>query len=203
MSEEKKYPEIECRLCRKKYECPPAYHHGRKIDEWSKVCQPCHDMWELGKKAAKAARADGKDMEAMVPQTVPTNTKLGNVEGPTDIKGLDVIAAMGAVSLRGTEMGSRFGGSGERINIVSHQDERDWVYIAGQSLTIKVPKARAMAMQKIVTAFLNAIAKARVEGFNEGRNLLLGLAKGEVSLETYSEQADNSRVGKKPRKRWD
>ncbi len=58
-------------------------------------------------------------------------------------------------------------------------------------------------MARVVAAFYNAIAKARVDGFNEGRNLLTGLASGSVSLESFSEQADNSRVGKKPKKRWD
>jgi hypothetical protein len=189
---------VECVLCRKKKESPR--HDGNW--NWSRVCPECESFWELGKRAAKASRADGKDHEVLVPSLVPMSPKLGDVSGPVEIKGLDIIAAMGGASIRGTAMGSRFGGSGERMSIVSSQDKDDWEYISGGSLPVKVPNSRAVAMKKIFTAFLNALAKARVEGFDEGRNLLLGLSKGEVSLDTFSEQADNSRAGIKPKKRW-
>lgn len=204
MADEPKKPQtIECRLCRKpkRWEGPFAPHRS-EIDEWSKVCKECIEFWELGKKAAKAAKSDGKDTETRVPSLVPVNPKLGDAGGPTVVKGLDIIAAMGGISLRGTEMGSKFGGSGERLSIVEMQDKGDWTYVGGGSLPFKVPKARAIAMQKVVTAFLNAIAKTRVDGFNEGRNLLAGLAKGELKLEDFDVQTDNARAGKKPKKRW-
>ncbi len=194
---------VECVLCRKEKPSPKTTYAGLNIFSWEqrRVCPDCVNLWELGGKADKASKADGKPARVEVPSLVPVHPKLGDANGTTEINGLDIIAAMGGISIRGTEAGSRFA-SGEKLNIVEHQDSDDWVYIGGQSLPVSVPQKRAVSMKKIVSAFLNAIAKARVDGFNEGRNLLSGLAKGEISLEDYSEQADNARAGRKPRKRW-
>lgn len=127
---------------------------------------------------------------------------LGDPGSSAAIKGTDVVAAMGGISLRGTAMGGNWRNGVENHSIVELQDKDDYLYVGGQSVEFTAPKARVLAMKRVVAAFFNAIAKARVEGFNEGRNLLTGLARGEVTLESFSEQADNARVGKKPKKRW-
>lgn len=194
---------IECVLCRKKKEYRQPYSTGgSEISAWSKVCNDCEAFWELGKKAAKATKADGKEMRASAPSEVPVHPKMGDPKASVVVKGTDIMAALGGISLRGTARGDTWRDGVENYSIVELQDRGDWTYVGGQSVTFTAPKARIVAMQRIVAGFLNAIAKARVDGFNEGRNLLTGLASGSVSLESFSEQADNARAGRKPKKRW-
>lgn len=203
MSYDEKVVKIDCVLCRKPKIWRSPYQKFRNdINESTKVCNDCFDFWELGKKTAKATQADGKDTKTSVPIKVPISVRMGNPEGPTEVLGKDVMAAMGGVGLRGTELGGKWHGHPTHINLVNHQDKEDSFYIGGGSLEFKVPVARSNAMKKIMVAFFNAIAKARVDGFNEGRNLLTALANGDVSLETYSERADNARVGRKPKTRF-
>lgn len=203
MADEKKPDMIQCRLCRKDGKRKDWRGIG-DVEEWSRICDECRGFWELGKKAAKAAAADGKEFDVSVPNDIPAaNPKLGDPKGPTEIKGKDVVTAMGGISLRGTEAGKAFNGADKRINLVELQDREDWMYVGGGSMRFKAPKSRAEAMKRILTAMANAVAKARVAGFDEGRNLLAGLASGNVSLDQFSEQTDNSRAGKKPRKTWD
>jgi hypothetical protein len=205
MSEEQKPKTIECRLCRKPKEWTTQWNHrANEISEWSKVCRDCEKLWELGKKTMAATKADGKETTARAHIDTPTTPKRGDPQGPTEVRGKDIMLALGGIGLRGTELGRRFGDKGEIISITQSTDDGDnWYISGGGSVDFKVPRARAEAMKRIVGAFFNAIAKARVDGFNEGRNLIAALAKGEVSLDSYSEQVDNSRVGKKPKRRGD
>ena len=208
MSEEKKPTTIECKLCRKEKVWKSLYNkRENKISEWSKVCNDCEALWELGKKTISATKADGKECEATAYVNVPTDAKMGDPKAPIEIRGKDIQTAVGGVSLRGTAMGDpweKVKGGIKNVSITGATDENDHYYISGGGcLSFKVPASRAEAMKRIIAGFYNAIAKARVDGFEEGRNLLLGLAKGDVSLETFSEQADNTRAGKKPRRRGD
>ena len=195
MTEEK--PTIECRLCRKEYELKHSFHENRPIDEWTKVCVDCKKLWELGKKREKAAKADGKLGHAAVKLVIKTDGREGDPKGDTTIKSGDIIAAMGGVKLKGTSIVGRFSTPKGTIQI-GRAGEWDW----GGTEIIQVPEARAKAMDKVLSAFHAALAKARVDGFNEGRNLLAGLADGSVKVADYSEQADNARVGKRPRGRF-
>jgi hypothetical protein len=199
--EEKKGQSIECRLCRKMAFYQGPFQEWRNdIDAWVKVCKECRALWELGKKTAAATKTDGKELVASVHLELPTDYRSGDAKGSVEVRGKDIMTAMGGVSLRGTAMGDRWRKKEqERISIDELQDEDDDRYVGGGSMDFTVPKSRAEAMARVVRGFFNAIAKARVDGFNEGRNLLSALAKGEVSLEDYSEQADNARAGKKPR----
>ena len=199
---------VTCTLCRKEKNSPKQTYSANGIHSWQHrgVCPDCVSIWEIGKKTMAASKVDGKDSEARVQIEVPAHllTKMGDPLGPTQVRGKDVMTALGGVSLRGTEIGSRWhGGKKDIVNISETQDDRDTSHIGGGTLNFKVPKARAEAMKRVFAAFYNIVAKARVDGFNEGRNLLLGLSKGEVSLESYSQQTDNARAGKKPKKRWD
>jgi len=201
------YVKVTCTLCRKEKDSPKTTYTALGIHSWQQraVCPDCVNIWEIGKKTMAASKADGKDTEARVHIEVPEHlhARMGDPLGVTAVRGKDVMTAMGGVSLRGTEIGGR-GHNSEKdiVNISATQDDRDTSYIGGGTLSFKVPKARAEAMKRVVAAFFNIVAKARVDGFNEGRNLLAGLAKGTVKLEDFSEQADNSRVGKKPQTRW-
>lgn len=195
---------IECRLCRKEKAWRSPYQEFRnEISDWSRICNDCTALWELGKKTVAATKADGKDTQGRVHIEVPTDPHRGKPDGATGVRGKDIMTAMGGVSLRGTAMGNPWRGKGDKdiVDISGGADDEDGSYIGGGSLDFKVPKARAEAMRRVVVAFYNAIAKARVDGFNEGRNLLRGLAEGSVRIEDYSEQADNARAGKKPKKR--
>lgn len=207
MSDKKAVKVIECVLCRKPKNWNSPYNlYENQICEWSKVCRTCEELWELGKKTMAATKADGKGTQARVYIHVPTHAKMGDALGPVEVDGKDIMRALGGVSLRGTAMGGAFRGPGREniVSISSASDPDDNLYISGGgSLDFKVPKERAEAMKRVIVGFFNAIAKARVDGFNEGRNLLLGLAHGHVSLESFSEQADNARVGKKPKRRGD
>jgi len=203
-----KYIKVYCTLCRKEKDSPKTTYTALGIHSWQQrgVCPDCVNIWEIGKKTMAATKTDGKDTEARARVEVPAHllTKMGDPLGVTAVRGKDIMTALGGVSLRGTEIGNRWHNSGKDIvNITAVQDDKDITYVGGGELCFKVPKARAEAMKRVVCAFYNIVAKARVDGFEEGRNLLLGLSQGKVSLEEFSEQADNSRVGKKPKKRWD
>lgn len=205
MSDQEKPSLIECRLCRKnkKYVTPYSYDRFKnEIEPWAKVCTDCVELWEIGKRAAKASKEEGKPVQAYVHREVPVNAKMGKADGSVEVKGSDIIAAMGAIKLRGTEAGKGLSFKHDRIKIVEVQDEKDWQYVGGQTEVVQVPQSRAAAMKRIFAAFYNAIAKARVDGYNEGRNLLAGLAKGEVRLDDFEERCDNVRAGKKPTSRW-
>lgn len=200
---------IECRLCRKPKKWKTQYQisaYANEIEPWSKVCKECSAIWELGKKTLAANKADGKDYEAVAYINVPTESKMGDPKGPTEVHGKDIMLAMGGVSLRGTDLADPWTRTKtvETVDITGTQDEKDSSYVSGGgSLRFKAPKARAQAMKRVIAAFYNAVAKARVDGFEEGRNLLLGLASGHVKLDEFSEQADNTRAGRKPRRRGD
>lgn len=206
MSDERKGVTIECKLCRKpKVWRSPYNSYENQISEWSKVCDDCVALWELGKKTIAATKTDGKETEGTVYIDLPTDPRMGDPKASTEVRGKDIQTALGGVSLRGTAMGDRWNKRGaENISITAPIDKNDrWYTSGGGSLSFKVPKARAETTRRIASGFYNAIAKARVEGFEEGRNLLLGLSKGTVSLDSFSEQADNTRAGKKPRRRGD
>lgn len=204
--EKKKITTVQCRLCRKEKRWEGPYSQSRnEISEWTRVCNDCTAIWEVGKKAMAATKADGKDVEARVYVEIPTDHRMGDPKGDAVVRGKDIMAAMGGIGLRGTVIGSRWHGGKKTIVIISEKnDERDGGYVSGGgSLEFKVQKNRAEAMRRVVSAFYNAIARARVYGFNEGRSLLAGLAKGELKLENFSQQVDNARLGRKPRTSWD
>lgn len=67
---------------------------------------------------------------------------------------------------------------------------------------VQVPESRAKAMAKIISAVFDAIAKARVDGFNEGRNLLKSLADGSTTVDDFSDQCDEAEKGRRPRWRF-
>ena len=203
MSERKKPVKvIECVLCRKPKGWNSPYNsYENHISEWSKVCCECEKMWELGKKTMAASKSDGKGDYGARPHRNAYDAEAG---GSARLYGSSRKGHYDGARrrlLRGTQIGRRFGEKGEIISVTKSTDDDDNWYIGGGSLEFKVPRARAEAMGRVVGAFFNAIAKARVDGFEEGRNLLSGLAKGTVSLESFSEQADNTRAGKKPRRR--
>lgn len=199
MSEENN-TEIECRLCRKKIPWK-KWGPANRIDEWRKVCDSCIEQWKVGKRAMGVEKKEAKDkmIGSSTPNHLPNIPKFGDPKGPTEITAKDVITAIGGVTTRGTS--ERFFGHKTDIEIVEPQDKEEfYTYINGGSQKFQVQKSRAEAMKKIVTAFLNAIAKAKVEGMQEGRGLLAGLAKGTLQVADFSEISDRLAKGRKPKR---
>ena len=197
MSQPEKPEDIECVLCRKKYPMHRGYGSQGQISGWRKVCDHCIKLWELGKKKTTLAKTDGKMGHAAVKLVLKMDGRDGNEKGDTTIKSADIIAAMGGVKLKGTSLVGRFSAPEGTIRI-GKSGEYDW----GATEVVQVPEARAKAMDKILNAFHSALANVRVDGFNHGRNLLAGLAKGELRIETFDEQVNNARAGRKPRGSW-
>ena len=192
----------ECVLCRKPK--LKAGLHGQL--DWRKICTNCVKLWELGKKTVilnKAEQGDGKLGYASVILVFPTDGRQGEPGGATEFKSADIIAAMGAVKLKGTSLNKRFSQPegtvvvGDSIN----KDANAWNFTGGREL-VSVPTSRAQAMRKILGCVFNAIAQARIDGFNEGRNLLKGLATGSVTIDDFTEQSDEAAEGRRPRYRF-
>lgn len=198
MTEDPKPTKIECKLCRKeKIHTSPFTKWRNEIDAWSNICHDCFKMWELGKKRAKSSAGEGPLVFAKVVLKMNLDgRRLGDPEVEPVIKSADLVTAMGGTKLRGSKLGERWAGSQGEIHIGGSKEGLE--YGVGAAERIEVPKARAEAMKRVVTAFLHAIAAARVVGFNEGRDLLACLARGSVKLEDYDERVDNARAGKRP-----
>lgn len=193
---------IRCTLCRKDKKYLPPYVGGSEIHPADRVCNECKRLWELGRKREKAAKADEALTFARVTLEVALNPAKGLPQGDMTLRSTDLIAAMGATKLRGTDMGGRWEKPENAIGI-GFKNDKDTYYIPDGNELVQVPKARATAMAKIISCFYNALAKARVDGFNEGSSLLKRLAEGGVSLDSFSVQCDNARAGRKPRGRYD
>lgn len=192
----------ECVLCRK----PTLKSQPFSGYDWRKICTNCFKLWELGKqttKLNKAEQGDGKLGYASVILVFPTDGRQGEPGGATEFKSADIIAAMGAVKLKGTTLTKKFSQPegtvvvGQSIN----KDANSWNYTGGREL-VSVPTSRAEAMRKILGCVFNAIAQARIDGFNEGRNLLKGLATGSVKIDDFTEQSDEAAEGRRPRYRF-
>lgn len=185
---------IECVLCGKKYPVNKGFgsSRGPLISGWRKVCDPCVTLWEVGKKRAKTV--EGKLTTARVLLKMKTDGRAGDPEKVVEIKSADIAAAMGAVKLRGTSAAGRF----DRADFNIGQDANHG-WMDGGSEIVEVPEARAKAMKKIIETIFNALAAARVDGFNEGRNLLTGLATGSVQIDDFTDQTEQAGKGKRPR----
>lgn len=175
--------EMDCSLC------------GKKIPvHWRRVCEACFKLWELGRKRVKMVKSDGRLGHARVVLVVKTDGEDGDPVGDTAIKSGDLIAAMGAVKLRGTSMGGRFDAPDGTV-FVGKSVRHGWM--SGGAELVQVPEARAKAMARIVAAFFNALAKAKVDGFNSGRSLLTALAEGSVTVSDFQEMSDKAMEGKR------
>jgi len=183
--------EMKCRLCRK----TKKLHQNFGVGDWSwrGVCNECFRLWELGKKAEKAAKADGTDIFVAVKLALKLDGKHRDAIPETQIRSTDIIAAMGAVKLRGTEMGGPWHGVTPKFHIGDSGSGWDF----GGFERVKVAKSRAAAMKRIIDAFMGALARVRLDGFTDGRNLLAGLAKGWVKVSDFDEKADNAAAGRK------
>lgn len=192
---------VECNLCRKEKKCPSQSYGSLGIHswQWRKVCPDCYVLWEIGKKRAKVDKAEAADGHAKIVLEVKVDGKDGDPLGDTTIRSKDIIAAMGATGLRGTSLGGRFNTPKGTV-FVGQSNTASWM--SGGSELVKVPESRAKAMSKIVSAIFNAIAKARIDGFNEGRNLLKSLAEGRTTVDDFSDQCDEAEKGKRPRWRF-
>ncbi len=185
---------LRCKLCLKDKRCSKRF---RGDDwEWRGVCPDCYKFWEVGKKKDKLLASDGKMGHAKVILVLKVDGKDGDPKGATTVKSADIIAAMGAVKLKGTSQGGPFHKPMGTI-FIGESNRNSWMM--GASELVQVPEARAKAMAKIVSAVINALALSYANGFQAGRNILAGLAKGEVRIETFSELSDKAARGKDPR----
>lgn len=197
MNKSKEFKLIRCGLCMKDKK---FYHQfttwTNEIQEGSEVCVECRKQWERGRKVSQSSKTDGKVIPARVVLVIESDGRDVDPKKNSIIKAADVAAAMGAVSLRGTSMNSKWHGVSEMT--IGRPEES---YSSGGSQIVEVPKGRAEAMKRIIDAFFSATAKARVEGFNDGRDLIKGLATGSVQPDEFTEKSDNARAGKR-QERW-
>jgi len=175
---------MDCDLCRNKI---PLH--------WRHVCDSCFQFWELGRKRQKLGKSEGRLGHANVVLELKFDGEDGNPEKPFEIRSKDLIAAMGAMKLRGTSLHKRFSRPDGAINI--GMSERHHWMIGGSEL-VQVPESRAVAMAKIVAAVFNALARARVDGFNDGRNLLAGLANGQITTGQFDAMSEKVADGRRP-----
>jgi hypothetical protein len=190
---------IECVLCRKKYDTAVVdVARTNRINAWSRVCNDCVGLWEEGKRSRTANKRDGKPIVAAVINKVELEGRAGNPQAETELRALDIIMAMGATKLRGTDAGDIWRGDKPAVFIGRENEGHEHYAYLGGSERVRVPRARAEAMARIIAAFYDACAKARVRGFDEGRNLVAALARGEVKVEDYSAKVDNARAGYRP-----
>lgn len=159
------------------------------------ICGDCRGSWKVGVEVKKMRKTEEKIVKALVEWYPHMSAHHGDVEGNTDLHWTDIAAAMGAVSLSDSGL-DWFGGRPREIG-----DSANPSFGSKSQELVQVPEARALAMEKILRAFHNGVAKAKADGIDEGRNLLLGLARGEVKLSDYDETTAAAAMQRKRRSR--
>lgn len=159
------------------------------------VCNTCRSAWTIGKRTIAMKKDEEKLVKAIVEWYPHMAAHQGDVEGPTDLHWTDIAQAMGAISLRDSGL-DWYSGKPREIGDAAHP-----TFGSKSQELVQVPESRARAMEKILRAFYNGVAKAKAEGIDEGRNLLAGLARGTIKISDFDETAEAARMQRRRKRR--